>query len=164
VLCQVAPDNIYVTLFYALIDPQRRELRYVSAGHEPALLLRKRSGRVQRLGSTGTVLGLTGRTAYEQRTMGMDPGDVLAVFTDGVTEATDAEGRQWSENGVLRVLQRRPDMRSSELVAEVLEAAGRFAHPAAPVDDLTAVVVQLTGRAAYAVQEEEATEMAFAAA
>lgn len=59
VVCQVAPDNLYSTLFYAHVDPRRREVRYVNAGHEPPLLWRKRTGRPQRLDSTGTVLGLT---------------------------------------------------------------------------------------------------------
>ena len=164
VVCQVAPDNIYATLFYAHVDPERREVRYVSAGHEPPLLLRKRTGRAERLDSTGTVLGLTRRTVYEQRTMGMAPGDVLVAFTDGVTEAADAEGREWSENGVLSVLRRCQDARGSELVAEILESAGRFADPEAPTDDRTAVVVRLTGMAERPLQEEETMVLALAAA
>jgi sigma-B regulation protein RsbU (phosphoserine phosphatase) len=169
VVCQVAPDNIYVTLFYARVDPQRREVRYVNAGHEPPLLLRRRTGSTHRLESTGTVLGLTGRAVYGQRTIRMDPGDVLVAFTDGVTEATDIEGQQWGENGVLNVLRRCKHARGSELVAEILESAGRFADPAAPADDRTAVAVRLTDPAQRAPAErasqgEEATELAFAAA
>jgi sigma-B regulation protein RsbU (phosphoserine phosphatase) len=163
-VCQVAPDNIYVTLFYAHVDPQRREVRYVNAGHEPPLLLRRRTGSAQRLDSTGTVLGLTGRAVYAQRTIRVDPGDVLVAFTDGVTEATDIEGQQWGENGVLNVLRRCKHARGSELVAEILESAGRFADPAAPADDRTAVVVRLTDPAERTSQGEEATELAFAAA
>ena len=164
VVYQVAPGNIYATLFYAHVDPQRREVRYVSAGHEPPLLLRKRTGRADRLDSTGTVLGLTGRTVYEQRTIGIDPGDLLVAFTDGVTEATDAEGREWSENGVLSVLRRCRDARGSELVAEILESAGQFADPTATADDRTAVVVRLTDTAERTLQKEEPMELAFAAA
>ena len=163
-VCQVAPDNIYVTLFYAHVDPQRREVRYVSAGHEPPLLSRQRTGSAQRLDSTGTVLGLTSRAVYQQRTIGMDPGDVLAAFTDGVTEAMDIEGREWGENGVLNVLRRCKQARGSELVAEILESAGQFADPAAMPDDRTAVVVRLTGPAEHASHEEDAMELAFAAA
>ena len=164
VVCQVAPDNTYITLFYAHVDPQRREVRYVSAGHEPPLLLKVRTGRAQWLDTTGTVLGLTGRTRYVQRTMGMDPGDVLVAFTDGVTEAMDAEGRVWSENGVLSVLRRCRNARGPELVAEILESAGRFADPRAPADDRTAVVVRLCDATERALQEEEALEPACAAA
>jgi sigma-B regulation protein RsbU (phosphoserine phosphatase) len=163
-VCQVAPDNIYVTLFYAHVDPQRREVRYVNAGHEPPLLLRRRTGSTQRLDSTGTVLGLTGRAVYEERTIRIDPGDVLVAFTDGVTEATDIEGQQWGENGVLNVLRRCKHARLSELVAEMLESAARFADPTAPADDRTAVVVRLTDSAERTSQGEEATELAFAAA
>ena len=156
VVCRVAPDNIYVTLFYAHVDSQRREVRYVNAGHEPPLLLR-RTGSTQRLDSTGTVLGLTGRAVYEQRTIRIDPGDVLVAFTDGVTEATDIDGQQWGENGVLNVLRRCRHARGSELVAEILESAGRFADPAAPADDRTGVVVRLTDPSERASQGKEAT-------
>jgi len=164
VVCQVAPDNIFATLFYVHVDRQRREVRYVSAGHEPPLLWRKRTSRAQRLDSTGTVLGLTGRTVYKQRTIGIDPGDLLVAFTNGVTEAIDAEGREWGEDGVLSVLRRCKDARASELVAEILESAERFADPLAPMDDRTAVVVRFTDTAQRTLQEKEATELALAAA
>lgn len=157
-------DDAYATLFLAHVDPPRRELRYVNAGHEPPLLLRKRTGRAQRLPSTGTVLGLTGRTVYEQRTIGMDPGDVLVAFTDGVTEAADAQGREWGEDGVLSVLRRCRDARGSESVAEILESARRFADPVMPADDRTAVVVRLADTAEHTMPEEEAMELAFGAA
>jgi sigma-B regulation protein RsbU (phosphoserine phosphatase) len=164
VVCQVAPDNIHSTLFYAQVNPQRREVRYVNAGHEPPLLLRKRTGRPQRLDNTGTVLGLTRRTSYEQRTIEMDPGDVLVAFTDGVTEAMDAGGREFGENGVLSVLRRSKDARCSELVAEILESASRFAVPVTPTVDRTAMVVRLADTVERTWQEEEAMALAFAAA
>jgi len=94
----------------------------------------------------------------------MDPGDVLVAFTDGVTEATDAEGQVWGENGVLNVLRRSKDARCSELVAAILESAGRFADPVAPADDHTAVVVRLADTVERTWQEEEALALAFAAA
>jgi phosphoserine phosphatase RsbU/P len=164
VVCQVIPNNIYATLFYAHVDAQRRELRYVNAGHEPPLLLRKRNGLAQRLDSTGTVLGLTGRAAYKQRTIGMDPGDVLVAFTDGVTEATDAGKLEWGEEGVSSTLRWCKDARASELVIEVLESAGRFADPVAPADDRTAIVVRLPDAGERTFPEEGARDLTLAAA
>jgi sigma-B regulation protein RsbU (phosphoserine phosphatase) len=164
VVCQVAPPGICATLFLAYVDPRRRELRYVSAGHEPPLLWRKRTGRVQRLTSAGTVLGLSGRTSYEQRTIGMDPGDILVAFTDGIAEATDGQGRVWGEDGILSVLRRCHDARSPELVAEILESARRFADSMTVADDRTAVVVRLAEPAKHPIQDEEAVELACAAA
>jgi sigma-B regulation protein RsbU (phosphoserine phosphatase) len=164
VVCEVAPDNIFATLFYAHIDPRRSEVRYVSAGHEPPLLWRKRTGRAHRLDITGTVLGLTGRTVYKERTIGVEAGDVLVAFTDGLTEAADAQGRAWGENGILSVLRRSKDARSSVLVGEILESAARFTDPVAPAQDRTAVVVRFTAATGLMLQEEEAAELAFAAA
>jgi hypothetical protein len=113
IVCEVSPDNFYVTLFYAQIDPLQRQLNYVNAGHEAALLARKRSGRVHRLESSGTVLGLSSRSPYEQRSMALEPGDVLLAFTDGITEAADIQGRELCEAGVLRVMRNHSDARAS---------------------------------------------------
>src|SRR5262249_18589777 len=66
----VAPDDRYATMFCAQIDPASAQLSYVNAGHEPALLIRK-GGRVRRLESTGPVLGLSSRSIYRQRSIGL---------------------------------------------------------------------------------------------
>ncbi len=163
VVCQVIPDSICVTLFYAQVDPQRREIRYVNAGHEPPLLLRKLTGQVRRLESTGTVLGLTSRTVYRQRTVEMLPGDLLVAFTDGVSEAKNAEGRTWTEEGILSVLRRCRNEPAAHLVAEILESAERFADPMAPPDDRTAAAVRFIDAEELKLRDE-AIELAFTAA
>jgi sigma-B regulation protein RsbU (phosphoserine phosphatase) len=146
-----SPDNFYATLFYAYLDPLRRELQYVSAGHESALLIRHRSkARVQRLESTGTVLGLSDRTVYGHRTLPLEPGDLLIAYTDGITDARNAEGREFGERGLLEVVERNPDARAGDLAGEIMEAVDSYASyavPAEPADDRTVVVVRFKGAA-----------------
>jgi hypothetical protein len=89
---QLAPDNVFATMFCARIDVARREMQYVNAGHDRAVLLRAGQMRAIMLKSTGGVLGLSTRTAFERRTIRLHPGDTLVVVTDGITEAGDLEG------------------------------------------------------------------------
>jgi sigma-B regulation protein RsbU (phosphoserine phosphatase) len=142
-----SPDNFYATLFYAYLDPLRRELQYVSAGHESALLIRRRKARVHRLDSTGTVLGLSDRTVYGHRTLPLEPGDLLIAHTDGITDARNAEGREFGEKGLLDVVERFPGARACDLAGEILEAIDRYAVPGEPADDRTVVVVRFQGAA-----------------
>ncbi|SPE34883.1 Serine phosphatase (fragment) [Candidatus Sulfopaludibacter sp. SbA3] len=135
----VSPDNFFATLFYAKVDAGARQLHYVSAGHEPALLVRRSGRGVERLDSTGTVLGLTPRALYAHRTVAFEPGDILIAFTDGVTDAVDGSGGEFRMAGILDVVRQHPGARSSDLVAFIMDAASRFADP---VDDRTVVVVR----------------------
>src|SRR5262249_48363757 len=114
-VCDICPDNFFATLFYAHIDALNRRLQYVSAGHEPALIVKEDGCRAERLEGTGAVLGLTNRTVYTHRTVQLDPGDMLVAFTDGVTEAVDSRGRELRDAGVLDVVRRYSDAPASEV-------------------------------------------------
>jgi sigma-B regulation protein RsbU (phosphoserine phosphatase) len=144
---QTSPDNFYATLFYAYLDPLRWQLQYVSAGHESALLIRRRTGRIHRLASTGTVLGLSDRTVYGHRTLPLEPGDLLIAHTDGITDARNSEGREFGEKGLLDIVERHQDARACDLGIEILDAVARYAGPAELVDDRTVVVVRFKGNA-----------------
>ena len=127
---EVSPDDSFATLFYVRIDPQRRKLQYVSAGHEPALLVRNGSYRAQRLERTGTVLGLTDRSRYAHHTVLLEPGDVLVAFTEGIG---------LDESEIVEVVRRYPEARARDLVREILAADAR------PVADRTAIAIRFTG-------------------
>jgi sigma-B regulation protein RsbU (phosphoserine phosphatase) len=159
-LCNVAETGSIMTLFCACIDPMRRVLRYLSAGHEPALLLRAGRYRAHRLEPTGTVLGLTSRTVCRQRTVSLDPGDVLIAFTSGVADAADGACRAFGEAGVADVLRECRDDPPQVLANRVLEAAAR--HGAGDADQ-TVIAVRFAG-AAGSLNEGRAATLAFAAA
>jgi sigma-B regulation protein RsbU (phosphoserine phosphatase) len=163
-VCGAGGDGSYATLFFACVDSLRRELCYVNAGHEPALLLRKRQSRAIALESTGAVLGLTQRSSYGQRTIPLEPGDLLAIFSEGLAEAVDMRGRPFGSAGVLSVLRRSQCARAADLVQEILDAAERHAGPGAPSADQTVAVVRFTGGMDKAIPAEAETELAFAVA
>ncbi len=114
-LWEMSPDNSYTSFLCAQIDASRNQLHYVNAGHEPALLLRAGTSRVDRLDSTGAVLGLSLRSHYQVRTTAFAPGDLLAAFTDGIAE-------QAGPDGVIHMLQESIDSRVEDLARHVLKA------------------------------------------
>jgi phosphoserine phosphatase RsbU/P len=163
-VCDLSPNGLYVTLICAFADPVRRQLTYVSAGHEPVLLRNRDSGRLRRLESTGTVLGLTPRSAYRQHTLRLEPGDVLAAFSDGVSEAASPGGEEFREEGVMRILCNHPEAAATELCGAILEAVEQFAGPEA-ADDRTVAILRFADRAARnPLHRQEPVELAMAAA
>jgi sigma-B regulation protein RsbU (phosphoserine phosphatase) len=141
----VWPDNFCATLFYASIDTESRQITYVNAGHEPAILVSPRAGRIVRLDTGGTVLGLSTRSPYRQGRVRVEPGDCLVAFTDGITEATDGDGREFLESGVLKVLREHPDARASDIVHLLLGAVDQHAAESHGANDRTAAVMRFTG-------------------
>lgn len=133
----IAPEAFYASLFYACIDPLRRRLSYVNAGHEPPLIYHQHSQRTRRLEQTGTVLGLTARSRYRPKTIAIESGDTLVAFSDGITEPSCA----------LRIVKDYPEANARELTERILEAAGRFRQGSPEGDDQTVVVARVVDTA-----------------
>ncbi len=131
----------YSTVFLMLYDAGRGELRYVNAGHNPPLLVRG-GGRVERLTEGGTVVGLLPTAVWAEGTARLEPGDVLVLYTDGVTEACNRTGEEWGEAGLLEVLQAVPALDAETQVAEVLDRLHRFTGGAGQEDDRTLVMLR----------------------
>jgi sigma-B regulation protein RsbU (phosphoserine phosphatase) len=147
---EIAPDSFYASLFYAWMDTAHAQLHYVSAGHGPVLLIRSGPPHVRRLENTGTVLGLSLRVDFRQRTMGLEPGDLLLAMTDGVTDTL-------REGEVLEMVDRGDAIRPVDLVRRVLDASRGG-------DDRTALAVRLQRSAEMPLFELEAAERAASAA
>jgi serine phosphatase RsbU (regulator of sigma subunit) len=133
-------DGAYATLFYAEYDDQAGRLRYVNCGHLPALLLR-RGGNLEKLDSTCTVLGLFKDwdcSIDERRLM---PGDTLALYTDGVTEAFNDAGEEFGDQRLIEALRRHREQPSTVLVASIADEVRRFS-PQEQYDDITLIVAK----------------------
>jgi sigma-B regulation protein RsbU (phosphoserine phosphatase) len=92
----VLPDDRFVTFFIGLLDTTRAVLRYTNAGHNPPLVLGA-DGHCARLSGGGMVLGLDADTRYEERRVALARGDVLVLYTDGITEAADGASEEFGE-------------------------------------------------------------------
>jgi hypothetical protein len=135
VLWELSPEY-YATLFCGHIDPIRRQMSFVNAGHEPVLLIRRDGASVQRLENSGTLLGLSRHSQFTAHSVTLHPGDTLAALS-GV-------GCDTSEACALGALRRHPDVPCSELAHYIMDAVGTCT-PYAATEDRTVVVVRLCG-------------------
>lgn len=92
-------ENRYATLFYAVLDPESNALRYVNAGHPPALVLHP-SGAVTWLESGGAPVGLFAGWRYQEEAVQLHAGDLVLAYSDGLLEAVNAAGEQWGLDGI----------------------------------------------------------------
>ena len=129
------PTEHFATLFFGCYDDQTRRLRYANAGHLPPLLVRV-DGSIERLASTATVLGVFSAWSSEERSIDLNPGDRLVLFSDGVTEAGVDSGREFGENGLCAALRANSGADAQALVDAIIAAVADDRQ-----DDVTAVAV-----------------------
>ena len=135
------PPERYATAIVAVLEPETGVIRFANAGHPPALLLR-RGGEVEWLGATGSPLGLFPESAYETRSTGLDPGDTLILYSDGISEATDREGAPFGREGLLATCSL-PERRCPHDVAKALEETLEAYCGGEPhADDRTLLILQ----------------------
>jgi sigma-B regulation protein RsbU (phosphoserine phosphatase) len=142
------PGSKYATFFYAQLDPRRRQLRYVNAGHNAPYLLR--AGRqstadseIEELSVGGTVVGMFPEMEYEEATVELYPGDVLLVFTDGVPEAHNPDDEEFGEERLQQLLRRTADLPASEIGARLSGEMKDWIRDAEQYDDLTFIVMKV---------------------
>ena len=135
-------DSAYATLFFAEYDDKAQRLRYANCGHLSALLLR-RNNTVERLDSTGTVLGLFSEWDCSIAERELFSGDTLALYTDGITESLNNEGDEFGEQRLIEVLRRNRDSSSEALLASIVEDVQHFS-PHEQHDDITLIVAKCT--------------------
>jgi sigma-B regulation protein RsbU (phosphoserine phosphatase) len=139
-----ASNEVFVTAFYGVYDPVNRTLTYSSAGHNPPRLKRCGDGSVDSLEEVGgPPLGLFDDVEYEQTTLAMRPGDILALYTDGITEAMDAQNVQFGTKRLDEVL-RRCGLDATEIIRATVEAVDLFTGGQPPEDDRTLLVARVS--------------------
>lgn len=136
-----APGSRFVTLVLGLYDPATGELAYVNAGQNPPML-RRASGRYERLTEGGIALGMFEHATYTAGSLVLQPGDVMLLFSDGVTEAEDPAGQPFDDAGLERAINRHwwEDMKT--LGTSVLGAVETHAADTRMADDLTVLDVR----------------------
>ena len=133
-------DSAYASLFFAEYEDATRRLRYVNCGHLSGLLLR-RDNSLERLDSTGTLLGLFQQWDCSMRECEVFPGDVLALFTDGVTEACNKAGEEFGEENLIAGLREHRDLSCEELMSVILEGVRGFGSQEQH-DDITLIIAK----------------------
>jgi sigma-B regulation protein RsbU (phosphoserine phosphatase) len=143
-VCQASAENRYATLFYAEYHPATRRLMYVNAGHNPPIVLRNSGGACQvlRLETGGPVIGLLSQP-YQRAVFSHEAGDVVVLFTDGVSESMNDRDEEWGEERLIELAKTCHGLPALESMRRILAAAQAFARGAPQHDDMTLVVLRV---------------------
>jgi sigma-B regulation protein RsbU (phosphoserine phosphatase) len=139
-------SDMFLTAFYAELNAENGRLTYANAGHDPPLIWRKATGQFQALPATCPLLGVIQELNVSVATVDLEPGDVLILYTDGVTEAIDEDyhefGQARIEDTVTSLLAERPDASAQEIKEALADAVSRFAGSMVQYDDLTLLIIK----------------------
>lgn len=138
-----SPPNRYATFFYGHYQPEVRRLSYVNAGHNPPILLR--GLEVSRLETGGPPVGLLAHCEYQSAHVDLQQGDLLIFYTDGISEAMNLAEEEWGEDRLIEVSRQFSTASPPLLLDKIFEAADRFAASAPQHDDMTLIVLRLSG-------------------
>ena len=142
-------SNAYATFFYGEIDEQKRQLRYVNAGHNPPCLLRCAANQsIEELPAGGTVIGLFPQSVYEESTVALQPGDVLMAFTDGVPEALNPAEEEFGEERVKDLLRRGAYLDVDQMALAITSELRNWIAHADQYDDLTFILAKVNAESA----------------
>ncbi len=150
--CGTSSADRFATLFYAVLDQATRTLRYVNAGHNGPIVLR-RDGSIDCLESSGAPVGLFPDAIWQERTVRLQPGDCVIAYTDGVTEVCSPAGKEWGVDGLIETAMRaatgtatgtakgRETESADALVRSILDAMDDFSG-GVQTDDATVAVMR----------------------
>ena len=134
----------FITLFYLLIDMDNRRLRWVRAGHEPALLFDPVSNRFEELAGEGIALGVDGSWQYaESRRDDLGDGQIILLSTDGIWEARNPQDQMFGRQAVSTVIRQHAQAGAAKIQDAILTELNRFQQGIAPADDITLVVIKV---------------------
>jgi serine phosphatase RsbU (regulator of sigma subunit) len=138
-----SPASRFITFFYGCYDPATHQLTYVNAGHLPPIL-RRADGSFERVGAGhgGLALGMFDHAEYEAHLVTIEPGDLLVLFSDGITEAETRGGRPFEESGLEAVLAAESSADPAELGRVIFRAVEAHADDARLGDDLTILALR----------------------
>jgi serine phosphatase RsbU (regulator of sigma subunit) len=141
-ILSVSDAEHYVTLLLAEIDADKKTLHYVNCGHNPALLFRSDTGKVMRLNSSCAPIGICAEEICELASADLAAGDVLVLYTDGVTEARNALGEEFGTERLSALLERGSDLSAESLMSTIFSNASDFCNQVGFADDVTVLVVK----------------------
>jgi sigma-B regulation protein RsbU (phosphoserine phosphatase) len=134
--------NRYVTLFYAELDVPSRRLHYVNAGHVPPYRIAS-DGTVNRLVEGGFALGLFDEAVYEAGQVSLEPGDIVAMVTDGVTEANSPDDREFSDEQVCEAVRTLSGGSASQIKEGLVAAVNGWTGGTGSRDDMTVLILKV---------------------
>jgi sigma-B regulation protein RsbU (phosphoserine phosphatase) len=140
-LWETSAENRFVTAFYGVFDEQQRILTYCNAGHNSPIWIRK-DGTIQELDTGGILLGAFNDRRYQEGRISLSTGDLLLLYTDGLTESGGLDGEELGRKGLTSFLGTHPGDSASSICQSLIEWATNSGQ--LPKDDISLMVMRLT--------------------
>lgn len=141
-LFQSTDDEKFATVFYAILDAEQHRLCYANAGHNDPFLFSAATAAPARLTTGGLVLGILPDFSFQEEMLTLAAGDVLLIYSDGVTEAVNAAGEDFGEDRLIDLVQQHSPLPAGALIEKIIAAVKAFASGTPQRDDITLVVVK----------------------
>ena len=138
-LVDSTPANRFVTLFYAELDPRAGSLAFLNAGHNPPLIVHA-GGTMEQLASGGLPLGIMSNAEFREGKTRLHPGDVLVIYSDGVSEAVNPKGEEFGPTRLYEVVARNLDASAAGIRDRIESALTKFCQGTPAADDITLVI------------------------
>ena len=142
ILMEDSRSGMFISLFYGILDTRSGLMHYARAGHNPPLVLRAGDNSLLALESAGTVLGIVGDPHIAQETVELAPGDLLVMYTDGVTEAINELDEEFGEERLRQIITHTTELSAQAIVERINAAVRIFCGEREQFDDFTVVVVK----------------------
>lgn len=144
-LCPESDSQMFVTIFYGVLDLQTGELVYSSGGHNPPYFLRSTGDAESLKCETGTLLGMIEGVAFDERKITMEPGESIFLYTDGVTEAMNSTNDLFTEKRLEHFLQNKSGLSTEQLIHDMYQEINKHTVDAPQSDDITIMMIKYLG-------------------
>jgi sigma-B regulation protein RsbU (phosphoserine phosphatase) len=135
--------GMFVTLFYGVLNQAKKTLVYANAGHPPPLLLRAGSNECTALDVTGIAIGAMPGAEYEERSVDLSNGDVLILYTDGITEAINSKDEQYGIDRLCSIVKESRSFSAREIMRRILREVSDFTDEQPQFDDITMIIAKV---------------------
>ena len=135
--------NLFMTMFYCEIAVKEKIIRWVKAGHEPAIVYEPADDSFETLNGKGLPLGVMENAVYQSFERRISSGQIILIQTDGIKEASNRDSEIFGTERLLHLIRRHAPRPAREILENVFEALGHFCHPLQPDDDATLVVIKV---------------------
>ena len=153
-----AKTSMFVTLFYAVLDANRKVLSYINAGHNPPMLFSSGSSAVTLLEARGIALGVIDTIDLESVTVPLNPGDVVVLYTDGVTEATNDRDEEYGVTRLRDIVMASRDLPAREIITTIVQDVIRFTGARPQFDDITLMILKVSEEDTHGTTSGSQTE------
>lgn len=142
-ICRDSRSGMFVTLFYAILDSINMKLKYVNAGHNPPFLLREGADNIISLEATGIPLGVMESIDIKEREIELARGDILVLYTDGVTDAINEKEEGFGKEKLVEIIQNNRSLTAKNMIKKVQNEIVMFAGEQPQFDDITLMIMKV---------------------